>query len=80
MSVIEQKLDELGLSLPAPKKPVANYIGTKQSGNLLFVSGRVSEARGVVEVEVDLKDAQIAARDTILDLLSIIKADIGNLD
>ena len=80
MSAIEERLKELGLRLPAPKVPVANYLGTKQSGNLLFVSGRVSEARGAVGIDVELEEAQIAARDTILDLLAIIKVDIGNLD
>jgi enamine deaminase RidA (YjgF/YER057c/UK114 family) len=80
MSAIEEKLLELGLTLPAPKVPVANYLGTKQSGNLLFVSGRVSDKRGAVGIDVGLEEAQIAARDTILDLLSIIKVDIGNLD
>ncbi len=80
MNKIEEKLSKLGLVLGEAKPPVANYVGTKQIGNLLFVSARVSEQKGKVGVDVSPELSKIAARDTILYLLSIIKADIGNLD
>jgi enamine deaminase RidA (YjgF/YER057c/UK114 family) len=80
MSAVEDRLRELGLILPPPKTPVANYLGTKRSGDLLFVSGRVSQRRGEVGTELSVDDAKIAARDTMLDLLAIIKHDIGDLD
>ena len=80
MSRIEEKLRELGLTLPPPKTPVANYLGTKQSGELLFVSGRVSQMRGEVGSELTLEQGKIAARDAMVDLLAIIKNDIGDLD
>jgi enamine deaminase RidA (YjgF/YER057c/UK114 family) len=80
MSVIENELRELGLTLPPPRTPVANYLGTKQSGDLLFVSGRVSQRRGEVGSELSLDEAKIAARDAMLDLLAIVKQDIGDLD
>ena len=80
MSRVENKLRELGLTLPAPKVPVANYLGTKQSGDLLFVSGRVSQMRGEVGSELALEQGKVAARDAMLDLLAIIKNDIGDLD
>jgi len=80
VSQVEDRLGELGLALPPPKTPVANYLGTKQSGDLLFVSGRVSGLRGEVGSEIAADAARRAARDTILDLLAIIKADIGDLD
>ena len=76
MSAVEDRLRELGLALPPPKAPVANYVGTKRSGDLLFVSGR----RGEVGTELSVSDAQIAARDAMLDLLAIIKQDIGPLN
>jgi enamine deaminase RidA (YjgF/YER057c/UK114 family) len=79
-SRVEARLDELGLTLPAPKPPVANYLGTKRSGDLLFVSGKVSALRGEVGSEVDVARAKLAARDAMLDLLAIIKQDIGDLD
>jgi enamine deaminase RidA (YjgF/YER057c/UK114 family) len=78
--VIEARLHSLGLELPATAKPVANYLGTKQSGSLLFVSGRVSALRGVVGADVTLEQAREAARDTMLMLLAIVRADIGDLD
>ena len=80
MSRVEQKLRELGLTLPPPKAPVANYLGTKQSGELLFVSGRVSQMRGEVGSELTLEQGKIAARDAMVDILAIIKNDIGDLD
>jgi enamine deaminase RidA (YjgF/YER057c/UK114 family) len=80
MGRVEGLLRDLGLALPPPKAPVANYLGTKSSGDLLFVSGRVSARRGEVGSEVSALDAKTAARDTLLDLLAIIKADIGDLD
>jgi enamine deaminase RidA (YjgF/YER057c/UK114 family) len=80
MSRLERRLQTLGLTLPSPKPPVANYLGTKQSGSLLFVSGRVSLLRGEVGSEIAAAQAKVAARDTLLDLLAIIKQDIGDLD
>jgi len=80
MSTVEDRLRELWLVLPPPKSPVANYVGTKRSGDLLFVSGRVSQRRGEVATELSVDDATMAARDAVLDLLAIVKHDIGDLD
>ena len=77
---MEARLNELGLTLPEPRPPVANYLGTKRSGDLLFVSGKVSALRGEVGSEVDVARAKLAARDAMLDLLAIVKQDIGDLD
>jgi enamine deaminase RidA (YjgF/YER057c/UK114 family) len=77
---IEDRLRELGLALPEAKAPVANYLGTKRSGDLLFVSGRVSALRGAVGADVSPAQARDAARDTMLDLLAIVQQDIGDLD
>jgi enamine deaminase RidA (YjgF/YER057c/UK114 family) len=80
MTTIERRLIDLGLFLPQPKPPVANYRGTKQSGDLLLVSGRVSGVRGEVGTEISLAEARAAARATVLELLAIVKHDIGTLD
>ncbi|MCF6132150.1 RidA family protein [Flavobacterium wongokense] len=80
MSNLENKIEALGLSLSAPKAPVGNYLGCKRSGELLFASARVSDCRGEVGTEVSLETAQIAARDTVLSILAIIKEDIQDLD
>jgi enamine deaminase RidA (YjgF/YER057c/UK114 family) len=49
MSRAEQRLEALGLILPPARPPVANYVGTKRSGALLFVSGRVTRQPEVVD-------------------------------
>lgn len=80
MSLIEDRMRQLGLELPPAKAPVANYVSTKRSGDLLFVSGKVSELRGEVGTEVSLAQAKAAARNTALELLAIIRRDLGDLD
>jgi enamine deaminase RidA (YjgF/YER057c/UK114 family) len=80
MGMIEKRLGELGLSLPDPKPPVGNYLGSKRIGEILFASGRVSDCIGEAGTEVSLKKAKEAARDTVLMILSIIRQDIKDLD
>lgn len=80
MGTIEAKLAALGFKLDSPKSPVANYLGTKQIGNLLFVSGRKSELTGRVGENVTEVQAKTASRDTVLLMLSIVKNDIEDLD
>ena len=80
MSIIEDKLNRLGLQLEAAKLSVANYLGCKRYGELLFASGRVSELKGEVGTDVTEEEARVAARDTVLLILAIIKQDIGSLD
>jgi enamine deaminase RidA (YjgF/YER057c/UK114 family) len=79
-SVIEKKLAALNLELKTPKPAVGNYLGCKQVGELLFASGRVSDLKGEIGSEINLRDAQKAARDTVLLILSIVKNDIKDLD
>ena len=80
MGAVEKRLTELGIELPVPPSPVANYLATKRSGDLLFVSGRKSDLNGEVGSAVDEQQAKEAARQTMITLLAIIKADIGDLD
>ena len=80
MGRIENRLAELGESLPEAKRPVANYLGCKRTGDTLYVSGRVSRIRGEVGSELDLAQAQEAAKEALLDILAIVKAEIDDLD
>ena len=80
MGIVEKKLEELGLSLPDPKPPVGNYLGSKRVGELLFASGRVSDCIGEVGTEISLEQAKEAARNTVLLILAITKQDIKDLD
>ncbi|MDP4262827.1 MAG: RidA family protein [Bacteroidota bacterium] len=80
MSLMEDRLNKLGLKLELPKPPVGNYAGSKRAGELLFVSGRVSELAGEVGTDVTVEMAKKAARDTVLLVLSIVKNDVKDLD
>ena len=66
--------------MPAAKKPVAHYLGCKKSGYTLYVSGRVSRLCGEVGSKIDLAEAQGAAKGALLDMLAIVKEEIGDLD
>jgi enamine deaminase RidA (YjgF/YER057c/UK114 family) len=80
MSIVDQKLQTLGLSLPEAKPPVGNYLGSKGMGDMLFASARVSELLGEVGSDVTESEAKDAAKNTVLSILSIVKKDIGDLD
>src|SRR4051812_14556058 len=86
MSKIESRLADLGIALPQPNAPVANYVPAVRSGNLLHISGQVSldasgGIRGVVGEDVDLETAQKAARLCGLSLIAQMKAALdGDLD
>ena len=83
---IETILAELGMTLPDPPKPVAAYLPAVQVGNLLFLSGTTCYEAGKllytgrVGEELTLEQGYLAARQTALNLLSVIKATLGDLD
>jgi len=82
----EQKLNELGLTLPQPSKPVANYLPAVKTGNLLFVSGHgpyndgSTRISGKVGRELTIEEGYQAARNVTLNCLASIKDTIGDLD
>src|SRR6476659_6028849 len=85
--MIESKLTELGLTLPALAAPIANYAGFVRTGDLLFVSGQLClgadgklVAKGKLGAEVSIEDGQKAARACAVNLLAQIKAALGDLD
>ncbi|MEO8769617.1 MAG: RidA family protein [Ferruginibacter sp.] len=80
MSKIEERLKELGLELPIAGTSVGNYLGCKRSGDLLFAAGRVSSLAGEVGTAITEAQAKIAARDTVLMILAIIKNEIKDID
>ena len=49
MDQVDDRLKQLGITLPPPKKAVANYVGCKESGSFLFVSALVSDVRGTAD-------------------------------
>ena len=79
MSSPEERLAALGLTLPEPRAPVANYVPFVLTGNSLYVSGQVSTdatggVRGVVGEEVSPEDAKLAARICGLNLIAQFRA------
>jgi enamine deaminase RidA (YjgF/YER057c/UK114 family) len=86
MSLVEQKIAELGLSLPESSKPLAAYIPAVQTGNLVFTSGQLPMRdgqllrTGKVGKEVSPEDAKALAETCALNALAAIKMAIGDLD
>ncbi len=75
----DERLQHLGITLPTPTSPVANYVPFMRVGDLLYISGQVSTAadggvRGVVGEDVDLERAVAAARLCGLNLIAQMKS------
>lgn len=82
MSSVEDRLAALGVSLPQPVAPVANYVPSVRSVGLLYISGQVSidengGIKGTVGVDVDLEKAQAAARLCAINLIAQMSAALG---
>jgi enamine deaminase RidA (YjgF/YER057c/UK114 family) len=83
---VDKKLADLGIVLPAPASPVANYVGFVRTGSLLFVSGQVCfesgklVAKGKLGGNVSIEDGQKAARACAINLLAQVKVAVGDLD
>jgi enamine deaminase RidA (YjgF/YER057c/UK114 family) len=80
-----EKLNDLGLSLPAVPAPVAAYVNCVRSGNLLFLSGGLPidgerKIIGKVPTEVSIEEAKEGARMIILNRLAVIREELGSLD
>jgi len=82
----ENKIRELGLTLPAPPQPVANYVPAVRVGDLLFLSGVLPSRGGQLVMTGKLGDNLTveqgveAARAAVLNGLSIIRSVTGSLD
>lgn len=82
MNEIEARLTALGVTLPEPAAPVANYVPFVRSGNQVHVSGQISFSpdgliTGRVGSDLDLDAAQRAARFCAINLIAQFKAASG---
>ena len=83
---IAARLKALGIELPAPGKPAANYVPTVTTGKLLFVSGQVPRAPdgvkfvGKVGREFSIAEGQRAARLCAINVLGAIQDAVGDLE
>ncbi len=86
LSKIEDRIKELGLELPPPATPLANYVSVVRDGDLLYMSGAGAVIKGKalytgkLGAEVSIEDGYDAARISALNLISILKKVLGDLD
>lgn len=82
----EQRLSKLGLSLPSGSAPAANYVNAVRTGNLLFISGKAplpeqgKLPRGRLGREFSAEDGYRFARSAALDLIAVMRSELGTLD
>jgi enamine deaminase RidA (YjgF/YER057c/UK114 family) len=82
----EQRLQELGITLPAPPEPFGAYMEAVRTGNLLFLSGMLpTEGRqaafiGRIGAELDVAAGRKAARLAALNVLAVARQHLGSLD
>lgn len=86
MSKIEQRLQELGITLPPSPVPLFTYVPCKRTGNLLYLSGQDCRVNGKLAyegklgAELTIEQGQDAARLTIINCLAVLKGYLGDLD
>jgi enamine deaminase RidA (YjgF/YER057c/UK114 family) len=85
----QEKLEMMGITLPVPAPPVANYLSFVISGPLLFISGQLAFGTdgkvdylhtGKLGAEVSVSAGQAAARLCVINVLAQAKAALGDLD
>jgi len=82
----EQRLEELGIKLPAPPEPFGTYSEAVQTGNLLFLTGmlptegRAAKFIGRVGAELDVDTGRKAAYLAALNGLPVAREHLGSLD
>jgi enamine deaminase RidA (YjgF/YER057c/UK114 family) len=85
MPTPEQRLEQLGVSLPTPAAPVAAYLPCVRTGNLVYVSGQVPVVDGEpthvgrLGETVGLEDGVAAARTCAVNVIAALKAELGEL-
>ncbi|MGO4596716.1 RidA family protein [Terrabacter sp. 2RAF25] len=86
MSAVEDRLSELGLTVPEVVPPVAAYVPVVREGDLVFTSGQLPmvdgslAATGKVGADVDAETAKSLAATCALNAIAAIKSEVGDLD
>ena len=81
----ERRLEELGIKLPTPPQPVANYVNGVRTGNLIFLAGKGpkradgTEITGKLGADVSIEEGYEGARLTAINQLAVLKAMLGDL-
>lgn len=85
MSTPDERLAELGLTLPSVAAPVAAYVPAVRTGDHVYTSGQLPmvegtlAATGKVGADVDAEQAKQLARTCALNALAAVKAEVGDL-
>lgn len=83
---VEEKIKELGFDLVVPGKPVAKYVHSVRTGNLVFMSGKGPRDKdgklivGKVGKDLTVEQGYEAARRVAIAQLGALKAEIGDLN
>ena len=85
MGDVDARLRSLGITLPASRAPLANYVPAVRVGNLVYTAGQVSAApdrefKGKVGAELSLEDGREAARVCVVNCLTALLTVIDSLD
>ncbi|MFD1737425.1 RidA family protein [Bacillus salitolerans] len=76
----EQRLEELGITLPPIRPSAGNYISCVRTGNLIFTAGQgTDEYRGKLGEDVTVEVGYDAAKQCMINLLTVIKHELGEL-
>ncbi len=85
MGRIDDRLRELGISLPPPRAPLANYVPARRVGNLVYTAGQISgtaelEFKGKLGAELSVDEGRAAARMCALNCLAALLTVVDSLD
>src|SRR5699024_7908250 len=78
---IEKRLETLHINLPEASTPKGNYVSVKRVGNMMYTSGNGSLTfKGKVGKDVSIEQGYQAARETMIQLLAVLKKELGDLN
>src|ERR1041385_6325695 len=85
MGRIDDRLKELGISLPPTRAPMANYVPARRVGNLIYTAGQISgtaghEVKGKLGQDLSVEQGREAARVCALNCLAALLTQIDSLD
>src|SRR6478672_133318 len=85
MGRIDDRLSELGITLPAPRAPLANYVPARRVGNLVYTAGQISgtadrEVKGKLGQDLSIEQGREGARLSALNCLAALLTVIDSLD
>lgn len=86
MSDIDKRLQELGIEVVGKTKAMGNYVLGRRTGNLLYLSGNGPMTdgqllfQGKLGQDLSIEEGYQAARQTMINILGVLKQELGDLD